>query len=228
MAQTSINALIALKLRNIIPPKKQLLTSIIIGMILPDLDFVIEYIITHLTFINYQLHNSVFHNIFILPFLALLILIYSEYKKENEIKIIAIGISMGMAFHIILDIITLQSVGLLFPLFDSSQNFNLKEYFNININNDFHKIFDCFEFLFFRFYGWLLIEQIILNPENNTYLIKKIKLWMQLELYIFLLFILFIYFGVKDLHFTNIYGALYIPSFLFALYITYKMRKTLN
>ena len=75
MAQTSINALIALKLRNIIPPKKQLLTSIIIGMILPDLDFVIEYIITHFTFINYQLHNSVFHNIFILPFLALLILI---------------------------------------------------------------------------------------------------------------------------------------------------------
>ena len=228
MAQTSINALIALKLRNIIPPKKQLLTSIIIGMILPDLDFVIEYIISHFTFINYQLHNSLFHNIFILPFLALLILIYSEYKKENEIKIIAIGLSMGMAFHIILDIITMQSVGLLFPLFDSSQNFNLKEYLNININNDFHKIFDCFEFLFFRFYGWLLIEQIILNPENNTYLIKKIKLWMQLELYIFLLFILFIYFGVNDIQFINIYGILYIPSFFFALYITYKMRRTLN
>ena len=223
MAQTSINALIALKLRNIIPHKKQLLTSIIIGMILPDLDFVIEYIISHLTFINYQLHNSLFHNIFILPFLALLILIYSEYKKENEIKIRAIGLSMGMACHIILDIITMQSIGLLFPLFDSSQNFNLKEYLNINI-----KILDCFEFLFFRFYGWLLIEQIILNPENNTYLIKKIKLWMKLELYIFLLFILFIYFEVNDIQFINIYGILYIPSFFFALYITYKMRRTLN
>ena len=226
MAQTSLNALIALKLKNIIPPKQQLLTSIIIGMILPDLDFVIEYIINQFTFINYHLHNSIFHNIFIIPFLALLILIYSEYK--NKIKNIATGLSIGMGFHIILDIITMQSVGLLFPLFDSSQNFDLKDYLNININNNFQKMLDCFEFLFFRFYGWLLIEQIILNPKNNVYLIKRIKLWMKLELYIFLLFILFIYFGANDIQFTSIYGALYIPSFLFALYITYKMRKTLN
>ena len=226
MAQTSLNALIALKLKSITPPKQQLLTSIIIGMILPDLDFVIEYIINQCTFINYHLHNSIFHNIFIIPFLALLILIYSEYK--NKIKNIATGLSIGMAFHIILDIITMQSVGLLFPLFDSSQNFDLKDYFNIHINNNFQKMLDCFEFLFFRFYGWLLIEQIILNPKNNIYLIKRIKLWMKLELYIFLLFILFIYFGANDIQFTSIYGALYIPSFLFALYITYKMRKTLN
>jgi len=73
MAQTSINAIIGFSLKNIIPNKKQLLTSIIIGMMLPDLDFIIEYIINQLTFINYELHNSLFHNIFIIPFLSLLI-----------------------------------------------------------------------------------------------------------------------------------------------------------
>ena len=226
MAQTSINAIIGIKLKSVVPNKKQLLTSIIIGMMLPDLDFIIEYLINQFTFINYELHNSLFHNIFIIPFIALLILIYSEYKNKN--KIIATGVALGIAIHIILDIITMQSVGLLFPLFDVNQNFDLKQFLNISIDTNIQKTLDCFEFLFFRIYGWLLIEQIILNPKNNTYLIKRIKLWMKLELYIFLLFILFIYFGVKDLHFTNIYGALYIPSFLFALYITYKMRKTLN
>ena len=225
MAQTSINAIIGLKSKNIIPNKK-ILTSIIIGMMLPDLDFVIEYIINQFIPVNYQLHNSLFHNIFIIPFLSLLILIYCDYTNKN--KNIATGLSIGIAMHIILDIITMQSIGLLFPLFDSSQNFDLKKYLNININFNFRKIMECFEFLFFRFYGWLLIEQIILKPKNNTYLIKKIKLWMKLEIYIFLLFILFIYFGVNDILFTNIYGALYIPSFLFALYITYKMRRTLN
>ena len=226
MAQTSINAIIGFKLKGIIPNQKQLLTSIIIGMMLPDLDFIIEYLIKQITFINYELHNSLFHNIFIIPFIALLILIYSEYKNKN--KIIATGVALGIAIHIILDIITMQSVGLLFPLFDVNQNFDLKQFLNISIDTNIQKTLDCFEFLFFRIYGWLLIEQIILNPKNNTYLIKRIKLWMKLELYIFLLFILFIYFGVKDSYFVNIYGVLYIPSFLFALYATYKMRKTLN
>jgi len=226
MAQTSINAIIGFKLKGIIPNQKQLLTSIIIGMMLPDLDFIIEYLIKKITFINYELHNSLFHNIFIIPFIALLILIYSEYKNKN--KIIATGVALGIAIHIILDIITMQSVGLLFPLFDVKQNFDLKQFLNISIDTNIQKTLDCFEFLFFRIYGWLLIEQIILNPKNNTYLIKRIKLWMKLELYIFLLFILFIYFGVKDSYFVNIYGVLYIPSFLFALYATYKMRKTLN
>ena len=57
MAQTSINAIIGLKLKSITPTKKRLLVSIIIGMMLPDLDFIIEYTINHLTFINFQLHN---------------------------------------------------------------------------------------------------------------------------------------------------------------------------
>ncbi|MAR15555.1 MAG: hypothetical protein CMG21_03855 [Candidatus Marinimicrobia bacterium] len=226
MAQTSINAIIGIKLKSVVPNKKQLLTSIIIGMMLPDLDFIIEYLINQFTFINYELHNSLFHNIFIIPFIALLILIHSEYKNKN--KNVATGIAIGITIHIILDVITMQSVGLLFPLFDVSQNFDFKQFLNINFNTNIKKILDCFEFLFFRFYGWLLIEQIILKPENNAYLIKKIKLWIKLELYIFLLFILFIYFEVKDSHFTNIYGVAYIPSFLFALYVTYKMRKTLN
>ena len=116
----------------------------------------------------------------------------------------------------------------IFPLFDSSQNFDLKEYLDINIDSNIQKILSCFEFLFFRVYGWLLIEEIILNPKGNSHLIKKIKLWMKLEIYIFLLSILFIYFGMNDKQFTNIYGVLYIPSFLFALYITYKIRKTLD
>lgn len=227
MAQTSINAIIGFKLKNIVPNKKQLLTSIIIGMMLPDLDFIIEYII-NLTSTNYQLHNSIFHSIFMIPFIGLIILIYSEYKSKNKLKIISIGISIGMVLHIILDVITLQSIGLFSPLFDVKQNFNLKEYFNIDLNKNFERILYSFEFLFFRIYGWLLINKIIQKPKNNANLINKINLWMKLELYIFVLLILFIYFGVNDMIFTNIYGILYIPSFLFALYITYKMRKTLN
>ena len=120
-----------------------------------------------------------------IAFLALLILIYSEYKNKNKLRNTAIGLSIGMMLHIIFDIITMQSVGLFFPLFDSSQNLHFKEYFNINITYNVQKILICSEFLFFSVYGWLFIEEIILNPKNNIHLIKKIKLWMKIEIYIF-------------------------------------------
>ena len=64
MAHTSINAIVAFKLKNIAYNKKRIITPIIIGSMLPDLDFIIEYIIKHFSIIQYQLHNSIFHNIF--------------------------------------------------------------------------------------------------------------------------------------------------------------------
>ena len=69
MAQTSINAIIAFKLKNVI--SKKIITPIIIGMMLPDLDFIIEYTISQFTFINYQIYNSIFHNIFMISYLLL-------------------------------------------------------------------------------------------------------------------------------------------------------------
>jgi len=74
----------------------------------------------------------------------------------------------------------------------------------------------------------MIVQKIIKNPFNNYRLINKINLWIKLELYIFVLFLLLIYFGVKETIFMNIFGVLYTMSFFIITYITYKTRKSIN
>ena len=90
------------------------------------------------------------------------------------------------------------------------------------------KISYSLEFFFFRLYTWMIIQLIIDNKNDYFRIIKKLTIWMKIQLYIFLLFLLLIYFEVDDSTFSNFFGILYVPSFLMALYMTYKTRKIIN
>ena len=228
MAHTSIHAIIGLKFENIIPRNKYLLTSIIIGLILPDLDLILNYIFEIFQISDPIIYNSIFHSIFMIPILSLMILIYSEIKQKKDLKIIAVGIAIGMISHIILNLLTFQSIGIFYPLIGVESNLDLNKYINIQFNNDYYNWISAFEFFFFRLYGWMILQKVIKNPLNNHNFINKINLWIKLELYIFVLFLLLIYFGVEQTVFTNIFGTLYTLSFFIAIYITYKVRKSIN
>ena len=231
MIHTSINALIGLHLSRFIPNRKLLSMSIIIGMILPDLDLILDFILS--LFLNFNflnepyISNAIFHSLFMIPFLSLLILIYLEYKNKNNANIV-IGLSIGMIIHIIFDIITLNSIGIFYPLFDLGSNLNLNDYLNFQIPEIITKILYAFDFFFFRLYTWMIINLIISHKDDNSKIIKKLTIWMKIQLYIFLLFLLLIYFDVNESAFSNFFGLLYTPSFVIALYITYKTRKIIN
>ena len=231
MIYTSINAVIGLQIRNIIPNRKLLSTSLIIGMMLPDLDLLLDYLLSLFLKFNFlyesYISNTIFHSLFMIPFLSLLILIYLEYKNKNNITIV-IGLSIGMVIHIIFDILTFKSVGIFYPLFDAKLNFNLGDYFFIEVPNMLSKISYSLEFFFFRLYTWMIIQLIIDNKNDYFRIIKKLTIWMKIQLYVFLLFLLLIYFEVDDSTFSNFFGILYVPSFLMALYMTYKTRKIIN
>ena len=144
MIHTGINALIGLQLSHLFKNRKLLSTSIIIGIILPDLDLILDFILS--LFLNFNfldkpyISHSIFHSLFMIPFLSLLILIYLEYKNKNNSNIV-IGISMGMIIHIIFDIITLNPIGIFYPLFNLELNFNLNDYLNIEIPKVIKKLF---------------------------------------------------------------------------------------
>ena len=228
MAYTSIHAIIGLKAENFIPRNKYLLSSIIIGILIPDFDLILNYIFKLFKISEPIISNSIFHSIFMIPLISLIILIYSELKQKKELKPIASGIAIGMIFHIIFNILTLQSIGIFYPLIEIESNLNLNKYINIEFNYNHYKWICTFEFFFFRLYGWMILQKIINNPFSNHKLIKKINLWIRLELYIFVLFLLLIYFDVAQATFTNIFEFLYVLSFFITIYITYKARKSIN
>ena len=228
---STINSIIALQAKDILPKKKYLVSSIIIGSILPDIDFILSWIfqVSKIDYlINLNVLNSLFHSVFIIPLLTLLVLIYSEYKKIVGVSTVVIGLSTGMIFHIIFDILTFQSVGILYPLFDSNLNFDLNNYFIINLPYKIKELIKSSEFIYFYIYGWIIINKIIQNPRENYNMIKKITVWIKLELYIFLLFLFFIYFEVSELIFKNTFDIFYILSIITTIYITFKIRSTID
>tara|TARA_Y100001970_G_scaffold20772_1_gene23460 strand:+ start:14234 stop:14929 length:696 start_codon:yes stop_codon:yes gene_type:complete len=231
MIQTSINAIIGLQLKKFIPNKQLLLTSLIMGMLLPDLDLILDFILSlflKFDFLNNPyISNTIFHSLFMIPFISLLTLIYLEYKNKNNINIV-MGLSIGMFIHVIFDILTLKSVGIFYPLFDSSKNINLNNSLNFNIPDLISKTLYAFEFFFFRLYTWMNISLIIINKNDSFKILKKLTIWMKFQLYIFLLFLLLIYFDIDDSVFSNFFGIFYIPSFLMAVYMTYKTRKAIK
>jgi len=231
MIHTSINALIGFQLTQFIKNKKLLSTSIIIGIILPDIDLILDFIIS--LFYNYNflfqplISNSIFHSLLMIPFLSLLILIYLEYKNKNN-PIIVIGLSIGMLAHIIIDIISMDSVGIFFPLFDLNSNFSLNSYFNFQMSENFKKILFALDFFFFRLYTWMIINLILKKASDDNNIIKKLSIVMKLQLYIFLIFLLLIYFDASISLFSKLFGLLYTPCFFMALLMTYKTRKIIN
>ena len=222
MAQTTLSAITILKSKSLIKSHDYFITSLLIGSIIPDLDILLNF------FVNQNINNVFFHSLFSVPFFTLLILIFGEYKKIYKSKRIALGFNLGIIIHIIFDLITLESVGIFYPLFNSYENLDFKNIVNFKLNKTTILIFNSFDFLMFRIYGWMLIEQIILNPKKNTKYIKYIRMWMKFELYIFVLFILLIYFRIGDSSIKNIYTLFMMPSIIITLFFTYKLRKTLK
>ncbi len=231
MIHTGINALIGLQLSHFLKKSKLLSTSIIIGMVLPDLDLILDFILSLFLDFNFldtpYISNSIFHSLFMIPFLSLLILIYLEYKNKNNANIV-IGISTGMIIHIIFDIIALNPIGIFYPLFSLDSNFSLNNYLNIQISELETKILYAFDFFFFRLYTWMVIELIITHKNDYFKIIKNLAIWMKIQLYIFVLFLLLIYFDIDKTTFSICFGLLYTPSLIMVLYMTYKTRKLIN
>lgn len=231
MIHTSINALIGFQLTQFFKAKKLLSTSIIFGIILPDIDLIFDFILS--LFYNYNflfqpfISNSIFHSLLMIPFLSLLILIYLEYNDKNDSNIV-IGLSIGMLAHVIIDVISLDSIGIFFPLFDLKSNFSLNTYFNIHTSEHIKKILYAFDFFFFRLHTWVIIKLIITKVNDDANIIKTLSILMKLQLYIFLMFLLLIYFDVSIALFSNLFGLLYIPCFFMALFMTYKTRKIID
>ncbi len=128
MAQTTLSAITILKSKSLIKSHDYFITSLLIGSIIPDLDILLNF------FVNQNINNVFFHSLFSVPFFTLLILIFGEYKKIYKSKRIAFGFNLGIIIHIIFDLITLESVGIFYPLFNSYENLDFKNIVNFKLN----------------------------------------------------------------------------------------------
>ena len=215
MAQSGIHAFTGIILSKFLKYEKELIPSLIFGLILPDIDiiFVVMGLITFKS--TFLMHSVFFTTIIYLVFLSL-----SEITSNKKFEIIGKGISIGILIHIIMDILFWFKAVYLFWPFET--NYTLIEY-----NNDFIiNILLALEFILFRAYGWFLVKKYIDNPIRGGWFIKYISKWTKIEFFLFLFFVLLIYLDIPQ--YRTFFTIMYIPSLIMALISTYILSEVLN
>ncbi len=82
---------------------------IILGSLLPDSDFIIEWVF------NINAHRLFTHSFLFVITISLATYIFFHLKKSQNKKIYALAIALGIASHLFLDFFSTQGIPLLYP-----------------------------------------------------------------------------------------------------------------
>jgi len=227
MAQSGVHAYISILLKNNkFFKKKWIFPSFLLGSIIPDIDYFFSKLHT-IIFIPkpLELLNKTFaHSIFTIIFIYLLLLIFYEIKKNENYIHIANGMIFGMLFHLFIDIfLWYDRVDVFWPLpLDSIHIWK-----NIHIPHIIKIIILTFEFIFFRIFAYFSIQVILNHPGKNRFFIKQLSIWMKVELYFTIIFILSSY--LVNYYFLYIIFFIgYIPSIIMMIYTIYMIWDSLD
>ena len=105
------------------------------------------------------------------------------------------------------------------------QPFNFWFYFNIP--DKLILILISLEFVFFRLFASQLIDIVILKPNSNGQYLKILTLYMKLQMYLFVLFLVAIFTLNANLIYI-IFIIFYIPSLIIGYFILFSLRDSIN
>jgi len=226
MAQAGLHAAAGYQLRRVLPYEERLFPSLIFGAMLPDLDIIAVAIASIFYPINQAeeiFHRTFSHSFFTLIFIYLISAILSELYKKPVLKSIGKGIALGMLTHSLIDtLIWFRQIDLLWPL--PLQPINLWHWWEAPPLV--FQILLIFEFFCFRWYAWFLITQHLKTPGTQSWFVKYLNIWKNMETYIFLFFIIMLIWNPS--FFNILFAIAYIPSLIMALFSTYLSRDALE
>ena len=228
MLQFGFHSFLAYLIKRFLPKKEWLFFSFLIGTTISDVDIYLRNLFSALTksediYFFLQDYN-LFHSIFFILLIYLVILVFYEIYKHKNILNIAYGLTLGMIFHIIVDLLlSLAKINLLYPL--PMHGISLWEYPTTSLKI-LIAIFMFFEFIFFRLFAYHLIEEILTYPKYSNNSLKPLTIWMQSIPYIYLFIGYFYIFRIDDIYI--IYNILYIICSLSMFYMLFAFKDCIN
>ena len=235
MAQSGIHAFSGIIASKYFKNKKWFISSMVFGTIVPDIDIVFSAIAFLWGYsINdaEAIHRTFTHSIFTIIILYFIFLSISEITSDKKFRTIGKGLCIGIGIHIVLDVfLWFNSINLLWPLQPYLiEPLNIWKNISLGGNDITRKFLLAFEFIFFRIYGWFLINKFIENKSNhsNSWFIIYISKWIKIEFVFFIFALLLIYLNIHFEKYLIFFTILYIPSLIMALISTYILREVFN
>lgn len=220
MAQAGIHALVAVAVRKWTPSKTWLMLGIMLGNLVPDADNLAVAIATLLKKSTEGLHRTFTHSLVTIAVVIAIFYLVQLLTKKEKWGYLGLGLGIGILMHIILDLlIWFNGVAIFWPF-----PFWLNLWQGITPPGWFDKLMMSTEFLFFAMF-FLALYQIARKRRTDVDYLKTLRIWIIVQLALFLLFTVLVY--VMQKGFMTPYGAIYLLSLALAIGIAIRMRKTI-
>lgn len=221
MPQAGIHGMVGMAARNMLGKKEWLVLGLILGGFVPDMDNIGVAVATVAKMPIEGIHRTLTHSVFFMAVVVAVFYLVSQWKKEARWLNLGLGLGLGMLLHSLLDfVLWFNGVNLFWPL-GSEINF----WANSNPPEWFMRFLDqSSEFLFFGLFLWILGIWAHKHGTDAEFTGTH-RMWMWLQFALFVLFTAGLLLGKE---YKTISGALYLFSLFMTLFVTIRMRKTVE
>lgn len=221
MAQAGVHGLVGVAIRKWVPNQEWLMLGIVLGNIFPDTDNLAVAFATVAALPTHGLHRTFTHSIFTIVAIIVTFYLVSWATKQSRWRNLGVGLGIGVLMHILLDLlIWFNGVEIFWPI---PSWINL--WSNVTPPEWWSKLMMPAEFLFFSLF-FLLLGMMARKQNTNASFLPTLRIWTVVQGVLFLAFIVLIYTMEKVL--LTIYGAVYLVSLGLAIWVTIRMRQTVE
>jgi membrane-bound metal-dependent hydrolase YbcI (DUF457 family) len=221
MAQAGIHSVVGMAVRKWIPDRKWLMLGIVLGNLLPDADNLAVAVATLTGQSTDGLHRTFTHSLFTIAAVIVAFCSIALITKRLHWGNLGVGLGLGIAMHILLDLlIWFNGVETLWPF---PSWVNLWE--GVTPPDWWNKLMMPIEFLFFALFFVLLYVTARKRGTDGDYL-RMLRIWIGVQGILFVVFTMLVYTMKKG--FMIPFGALYLLSLGLATGVTIRMRKTIE
>jgi membrane-bound metal-dependent hydrolase YbcI (DUF457 family) len=221
MAQAGIHALVGIAVRKFTPRREWLFLGIMLGSIFPDLDNYAVAIATIAKLNKEGLHRTFTHSIFTILAAVVLFYVIAQVRKQPRWTSLGIGFGLGIAMHIVLDLLVwFNGVELLWPF---GGWINLWQ--GITPPEWFAKLLDPLEMLFLALY-FVWLARAARDQKTDADFLGTLRIWTIVMIILLVIYTPLAFFMTKG--FLTIFGAGYLLAITSGFAITIRMRRTLE
>jgi membrane-bound metal-dependent hydrolase YbcI (DUF457 family) len=221
MAQAGIHSIVGMAVRKWVPNPKWLMLGVVLGNLLPDADNLAVAIATLAGQPTEGLHRTFTHSLFTIAAVVVVFCSIALLTKRPHWGNLGVGLGIGIAMHILLDLlIWFNGVETLWPF---PSWVNLWE--GVTLPDWWTKLMMPLEFLFFALFFLLLDVTARKRGTDGDYL-RTLRIWVSVQGALFAVFTVLVY--TMETGFMIPFGALYLLSLGLATGVTIRMRKTVE
>jgi membrane-bound metal-dependent hydrolase YbcI (DUF457 family) len=195
--------------------------GIVLGNILPDADNLAVATATVAKLAAEGLHRTFTHSLFTVAAVVIVFYIVAWATKRPRWGNLGLGLGIGILMHILLDLLVwFNGIEILWPV---ASWVNL--WSNVTPPEWWSKLMLPAEFLCFALF-FVLLDVTACKRETDGGFLRTLRVWTVVQGVLFVVFTVLVYTMKKG--FMMPYGALYLVSLGVALWVTIRMRETVE